>query len=122
MTWVKGQSGNPKGRKPSGMTRADLFRAEGQQPHILIDKNGKAETTTRLQALIRVAYDRAIAGDDAYARICLDSVYGKVMDQLQLLAPEEEWDLTGLSEKELNFLAVIIPKIRKASDAPSDAE
>lgn len=62
----KGQSGNPKGRLPGSRNRKTLIAA------LLLE--GEAE------ALVRKAVERALAGDPAALRLCLD----------RLIAPQRE--------------------------------
>ncbi|HEV2301029.1 MAG TPA: DUF5681 domain-containing protein [Stellaceae bacterium] len=62
----KGQSGNPKGREPGSKNRKTLLAASLLQ--------GEAE------ALVRKAVERALAGDAAALKLCLD----------RLIAPQRE--------------------------------
>jgi hypothetical protein len=116
--WYKGMpSPNAAGRKLKGFTIADLFAKEGDQPHILIDKNGKKEVTTRRQALIRVAYDRAIGGDDGYTRLCLEREYGKVLEEIQLLhGKTSQIDWSKYKPEQLIALRALL-KIGEPDDA-----
>jgi hypothetical protein len=60
MTFVKGESGNPAGRPPGARNRSTLI-AEG-----LLDANGAA--------LMETIVERAMAGDPAAMRLCMDRI------------------------------------------------
>jgi hypothetical protein len=105
-----GRSGNASGRPPKGLTIADLFSKEGDR----IDKKSKI---TNRQLLIHNMYQAAIAGDPAFARLCLEREYGKVMEEIQLSQGRSTpLDLSKLSEKELSTLMALLNKAEPDAD------
>jgi hypothetical protein len=115
-----GVSGNPKGRPPKGLTIADLFAQEGDQPIALTNKeNTTVQTMTRRAALIKVIYERAIGGDDAFARLCLEREFGKALEQIQITEGRATpLDMSKYTEKELVTLMALLKKGEPDADTP----
>jgi hypothetical protein len=67
MTFEKGQSGNPAGRPPGSRNKATLLAEAMFQ--------GEAE------AIIRLAIDKAKAGDMGAIRLCLERVFPRLKDR-----------------------------------------
>jgi hypothetical protein len=76
--WQPGQTGNPHGRPPRGLTLAERLRAE------LARVSGEDGVTTRGDELARVLVDLAISGDVQAIRTVLERVDGKVTDPVEL--------------------------------------
>jgi hypothetical protein len=109
--WVKGQSGNPNGRPPKGLTIADLFAEEGDR----VDSQTKLSNR---QLLIHNMYLAAIAGDPAFSRQVLEREYGKVMEEINLSdGRRKSLDLSKLSDRELPILMKLLDKAK-----PDDAD
>lgn len=68
--WVKGQSGNPAGRKPNTDSLADVLRALGERPH---PRGG-----TYHERVMTVAWEQAAQGDQPARAWLVDRIYGKV--------------------------------------------
>ena len=68
MTFEKGQSGNPAGRRPGSRNKARL----------LAEAMFEGETET----IIRMAIDKAKEGDVTAIRLCLERVFPRLRDQL----------------------------------------
>jgi Family of unknown function (DUF5681) len=76
--WVKGQSGNRRGRPRRGAAVAEYLR------HELKRITGEDNKSTRAEELARVLIDLAIGGDVAAAKLIIDRVDGAVAQPLQL--------------------------------------
>jgi hypothetical protein len=74
MPFVKGQSGNPKGRPPAVPTFARVLRAQ-------LDAVRDGSSTRDLLAAVVV--DKALAGDLDAVKWIVDRVDGKVPDRLE---------------------------------------
>lgn len=80
--WKKGESGNPKGRKPSGETIADFFRA-------FVEELDPVKKKERRLLLLEKAYKQALAGNKEspkYMELLFNRAYGR---------PQETIDLKG---------------------------
>ncbi len=76
MTFIKGQSGNPRGRPVKANAFAEVLR-------LLLDEE-RAGKTTREQ-IARVVIDKAISGDMDAIKWIVDRTDGKVTDTLSAL-------------------------------------
>lgn len=70
-TWRPGQSGNPAGRPPVGMSIAERLRAFLDQP----DAKRKG---TRLDAILSMLYELAVSGNVSAIRTIMDRAFGRV--------------------------------------------
>jgi hypothetical protein len=73
--WVKGESGNPAGRKPNSLSVAGLVRKMGEE---IDEETG----LSKLELLIRNLYQTAIAGRERSAEILLDRGWGKPVEHV----------------------------------------
>lgn len=83
-----GQSGNPKGRRPLGLTLADHVRQIGSE---LVD-----DEWTRLDLVVRSLYAEASAGKPQAAQIVLDRGWGKVPLAVDVMNWREQAERDGL--------------------------
>ncbi len=60
--FVKGQSGNPKGRPTGSKNTATMFN-EIARESITVTENGRTRTMTRLQAVLHRTMNLALSGD-----------------------------------------------------------
>ena len=92
-----GQSGNPNGRPVKRPLTEALKRLLAGDTTVKID--GKERKLPTIDALMRVAINRAMKGDPRFMREILDRVDGKVLEQLDLTSAGEKIgpDLAGLS-------------------------
>ena len=81
----KGQSGNPGGR-PKWKHLTEMLKREENQP--------------KLEALVRVGYDKALEGDMRAVEFIADRLEGKVATRLQVEQPTDKpikvFDIEGL--------------------------
>jgi hypothetical protein len=119
--WHKGMvSPNTKGRPPNGEALASLFRAVGDM--FVEGPDGKPSKITLRTKMIENLYKAAAMGDNDSSTVVMNREFGKVMDQIQILGDEQEWDLSGLTKRELEIFAIIMKKIQpKGENGPSDA-
>ena len=77
MTFIKGQSGNPAGRPPGARNKATLAMEE------LLD--GETDKLTRM------AIEKAVTGDTAALRLCMDRIMPRRRDRpVQFTLPRIE--------------------------------
>lgn len=97
--FVKGQSGNPKG-KPRKIPELNKLLAE-----VLGDEK---EGITAAQAILSALRSKAIKGDVRAAEVLLDRAYGKSKETLDVTTNGEsmnqKYDLSKLSDAALNEL------------------
>jgi hypothetical protein len=116
MTFKKGQSGNPAGRKPSGFARADLFRASYNR---IDEKTGKTLLITTIDKIV----EAGAMGDIDCAKLGLESALGKVMDEIKLSdGRSKPLDLSKLADKELPVLMNLLKKAEPDDPDPPDEE
>ena len=92
--FLKGQSGNAKGRPPIGETLAELVR--GSLEKKVKDKDGN--TTTKLNIIIESLVQKASEGDVKAGEVLLDRGYGKAKTFLEISQKEEfvlDWGEDG---------------------------
>lgn len=77
MPFVKGQSGNPKGRTPNRVATAELLRAAGELTY-----PGKAQTLRERAA--RAMWEQACKGNVQAMAWITDRMDGKVPDRVQM--------------------------------------
>lgn len=80
--WVKGQSGNPAGRKPGQISisaRVKKLLAEDKPPQVLIDaiREKLGEDRPAIDAMIIVAAVRALEGDPTFFKALAEHGWGK---------------------------------------------
>lgn len=76
MTFQKGRSGNPAGRRKAGESLAELIREYGDKP---FHSGG-----TMVQRMVQMAWNQAAAGDDKARAWLADRAWGKVRDEVDL--------------------------------------
>ena len=60
--FMKGRSGNPKGRPKGSKSLATIIDEEMNQP-VTIVENGKRKRVTKMQAVVRQTMNKALRGD-----------------------------------------------------------
>jgi len=76
MTFVKGKSGNPKGRPKLGFTIRGFLRASMEETIEVPQKDGPPKTITKGEFLSTKLFQLAAQGDLGAIKICLDNVDG----------------------------------------------
>lgn len=76
MPWVKGQSGNPKGRQRKEMLTPAL--------RALIQHHKQPDDTTGKAALAQAAFDAALSGDVAALKFVWDRIDGPLAQDVAL--------------------------------------
>ncbi len=82
--WVKGQSGNPKGRPRKGLALSDALEKRGSE---VIDVDGVE--ATRLEHIMRVLHERAQDGDTRAIEIIFDRMAGKPRQSIDLSTEDD---------------------------------
>lgn len=72
--FVKGESGNPAGRPPSGHALTDILREAGELTDVKIGKR----KLTRKEALARRLWEHAMAGNVMAAKLIFERLDGRV--------------------------------------------
>ena len=111
MTWKKGQSGNPAGRKPKGDSWAEILRemADGPVPDEL--KGASGDTKTLRQAVAHKLFALALDGDSRAIKELFERCDGRApqASELSTMEPEapsiDPADLKDYSKEELISLA-----------------
>ena len=73
--WKPGQSGNPKGRPPAGMSMAETLRRELEELGPPNKKTG--ERVTKRELIMRMLITLATAGDEKAIKMVLDFTTSK---------------------------------------------
>jgi len=73
--FVKGQSGNPKGRPPAAKNVKTLLREALNEP-VVIAENGRRRKITKVRAIITQVVNRSAKGDWRGIKILLDFLRG----------------------------------------------
>lgn len=93
--WVKGQSGNPRGRSRRGRSLAELMRAIAAERVAFEDRAGAKDEApevsllTRRERLVRVLWTMALDGDLAACRMLLEYMEGKPTQRMETQATQE---------------------------------
>ena len=93
--WVKGQSGNPRGRPRRGRTAAALMRTIAAEKVAFEDRAGARDEApevsllTRRERLVRVLWTMALDGDLAACRMLLEYMEGKPAQRMESQATQE---------------------------------
>ena len=75
----KGKSGNPKGRPKGVKNLKNVIELEALAP-ITIQENGKKQTITRMQALVKRMMSKGVGGDTKSAQMLLALVQQYIPD------------------------------------------
>lgn len=81
--WIKGQSGNPKGRPRRGRTLADLIKQIGTEV-VRFDDDGEVNELSRRERLARILWTAALEGDTHCARLILEYTEGKPVQPVEV--------------------------------------
>jgi hypothetical protein len=109
MPFVKGQSGNPKGRAKKGGTLSDLIRsylddpAEQADGSTLLDATGRL--VSRKEAMIGRLYQHAMSTEPKEAVPAIKLIIEYVDGKPQQTIVNHNIDVTALSDDELKRLA-----------------
>ena len=96
--FVKGQSGNPRGR-PSGAKNFTTLLSEALNEPVIVTENGGRRKVTKRQAIITQLVNRSATADFRAIKILLDSVRD-IERQTEPTAPETS-DFSEADEKVL---------------------
>jgi hypothetical protein len=93
--WVKGQSGNPKGRPPKEFALNDHIREIANQPM------GKTKKTM-LESVVNTVYQEALSGNMTAVNFLADRILGKPSQSIGIKDISEEpikvFDIDGLDD------------------------
>ena len=93
--WVKGQSGNPKGRPPKELALNDHIREIANKP---LGRSKK----TMLEAVISTVYDEALNGNMTAVNFLADRILGKPAQTLGVKDISDEpikvFDIDGMED------------------------
>jgi hypothetical protein len=106
--FVKGQSGNPRGRPPGSKNFTTLLREALNEPVIVTDNGGRRKVTKR-QAIITQLVNRSAAADFRAIKILLDIVRD-LERQTEPTAPET----SAFSEADEKVLEQLRARFSKA--------
>jgi len=116
----KGDGGNPKGRRERRKAEASTIDEVLNEPHIVIER-GKRRRMPAHEVMLRTQRAKAMGGDLKAVRFLLDR-----QDRCRRPpagAPDSDYDLTLLSDEELEVVARILSKaLRDGSDPQSDQD
>ena len=96
--FVKGQSGNPRGRPPGGKNFTTLLREALNEP-VIVTENGGRRKVSKRQAIIAQLVNRSATADFRAIKILLDIVRD-IERQTEPTAPEAS-DFSEADEKVL---------------------
>ena len=88
MTFIKGKSGNPKGRPRVGFSIRGCLRASMEETIDIPQKDGSAKTVTKGEFLSSKLFQLAASGDLGAIKLCLDNVDGPPAQPVELSGPE----------------------------------
>lgn len=94
-SFPKGKSGNPKGRPKKGETLADMFRDAMQEA-----KSEANPDYTKLHAMIDKVVQKALAGDQQALEYALARGYGKLIDRVEAVNLNKNYDFSNLPIEE----------------------
>ena len=98
MPWQPGQSGNPKGRKPSGESVAEKLRGQDDET---------------LKLAIAKLIERALSGELKALEMYFDRAIGKAMDRISFSQDGDDEPDASIEQVE-TYLALL--KAKKARD------
>jgi hypothetical protein len=105
--WVKGQSGNPKGRPLRGKSVAELARLIAQEK-VAFDDDGEVSVCSRLERLLRVLWTMSLEGDLRAIRCLLEYMEGRPVQVIA--ATVARADDGALSEAEVRELSALVER------------
>ena len=83
MTFVKGKSGNPKGRPKKGLAIADILNEIGNEKTLQLIDDKEVKITNR-DLLLRNTYQRGIKGERWAVEFIADRIEGKARQIMEL--------------------------------------
>jgi hypothetical protein len=105
--WVKGQSGNPRGRPLRGRSVAELARLIAQEK-VAFDDDGELTVCSRLERLLRVLWTMSLEGDLRAMRCLLEYMEGRPVQVVA--ATVARVDGGALSEAEVRELSAFVER------------
>ena len=110
--FVKGQSGNPRGRPKGSQNLASLLAKAGRQ-RIRITENGRSRSITKFEALMLQLINKAVSGD-------LKAI-GELLGWIKSFAEPDQSALTpGIQhENDEVVMANILARIRDSESVPT---
>jgi hypothetical protein len=111
--FVKGQSGNPKGRPKGSQNPATVLAKAGRQ-RVKVTENGRSRYVTKAEATVIQLWNKAASGDLGAARVLLSWITS--------LADPEQATLPSRVPHECDKLVMdnLIERIRKSENVPQD--
>jgi len=83
LSWKKGQSGNPKGRAPSGQTLTDEIRKLLDLQDVEIKQGNLKIKITRKEAIAQVIVRKCINGDSSTLKLLYSYIDGVPIQRLE---------------------------------------
>jgi hypothetical protein len=113
--FVKGQSGNPKGRPKGSQNLATILAKVGRQ-RVKVTENGRTRYITKFEATMLQLVNKAVAGDPYATRALLSWV--------MWLADSEHTATPSAVSHERDKLVMenLVERIRQSEDAPQENE
>jgi hypothetical protein len=113
--FVKGQSGNPKGRPKGSQNLATILAKVGRQ-RVKVTENGRTRYITKFEATMLQLVNKAVAGDPYATRALLSWVMWLANSE-QTAAPSPV-----SHERDKLVMENLIERIRQAEDAPQESD
>jgi hypothetical protein len=113
--FVKGQSGNPKGRPKGSQNLATILAKVGRE-RVRVTENGRTRYITKFEATMLQLVNKAVAGDPHATRALLSWVMW-VADSEHTAAPSPV-----SHERDKLVMENLIERIRQSEDAPQENE
>ncbi len=111
--FVKGQSGNPKGR-PKGSQNVSTIVLKAGRERVRVTSNGRTKTITKKEALIKQVVNKALSGEARATREALNLfMLAESREQADLQLPSE---LSEIDEHADNVVESIFRRMRSIVD------
>jgi hypothetical protein len=111
--FVKGQSGNPRGRPKGSQNLATLLAKAGRQ-RIRVTENGRTRHITKFEALMLQLINKAVSGD-------LKAI-GELFGWIKSFADPDQGPITPAIQHENDevVMANILARIRNSENVPTE--
>lgn len=112
--FVKGQSGNPKGRPRGSQNLSSILDKVGRQ-RVKITENGRTRNITKSEAVVLQLWNKAVSGDLNASRV--------LQSWLTSFANPEQTAVPPALSQERDKLAMqsLVERIRQSEEVPSES-
>lgn len=111
--FVKGQSGNPKGRPKGSQSLATILTKVGRQ-RVKVTENGRTRDITKSEAAVLQLWNKVVSGDLNAARV-LQSWLTSFVDSEQTAVASP-----ASHERDKLVMESLLERIRQSEDLPQD--